>query len=291
MDPSPFARVFQGSDHRPFRLEGGVAAALLVHGFPGTPAEMRPLGVALHRAGWTVEGLLLPGFGPQIDTLFDRRREEWVAAIHEALGELQRGHTPVLLVGYSMGAALCLAALTPPTTVHPSLPAPQPPSAMALLAPFWKLPGPVWGLLPIVRRILPSFRPFRLMNINFSNPHTRQGLANFLPGVNLEDLEVQSAFREFAVPVGILDEVRQVGRAAWRNATQVQVPALVLQGSQDEVVRPTLTQRLAQRLPGPLDYLELPAAHNLLDPSQPAWPQVVTAVLDFADRLHPFPAS
>jgi DNA-binding transcriptional MerR regulator/esterase/lipase len=272
MDPSPFARAFQGPEHQPFTLEGGQPATLLVHGFPGTPAEMHPLGEALHREGWTVEGLLLPGFGPQIDTLFDRRWGEWVAAIHEALGELQRKHTPVLLVGYSMGAALCLATLGPPTAAGPSHPMTQPPSAIALLAPFWKLPGPVWGLLPILRRILPSFRPFHLMKVNFSNPQTRQGLANFLPGVDLDDLQVQSAIREFAVPVGILDEIRQVGKVAWQNAAQVQGPAFVLQGSQDEVVRPALTRRLAQRLPGPLEYLEFPAAHNLPKPRSPPGP-------------------
>ena len=61
-------RAYQGPEHEPFFWEAGEPAALLVHGFPGTPAEMRPLGEVLHEAGWTVHGVLLPGFGPQIQT-------------------------------------------------------------------------------------------------------------------------------------------------------------------------------------------------------------------------------
>ncbi|MBE7551008.1 MAG: hypothetical protein HS126_08035 [Anaerolineales bacterium] len=37
------AQVFQGVEHQSFTLTRGASQALLVHGFPGTPAEMRPL--------------------------------------------------------------------------------------------------------------------------------------------------------------------------------------------------------------------------------------------------------
>ncbi len=57
--------LFQGEEHQPFHWVAGPPAALLVHGFPGTPAELRPLGQALYEAGWTVSAPLLPGFGPR----------------------------------------------------------------------------------------------------------------------------------------------------------------------------------------------------------------------------------
>ena len=56
-------KPFDGSEHRSFLWKGSDSAALLVHGFPGTPAEMRPLGTVLRNAGWTVRGLMLPGLG------------------------------------------------------------------------------------------------------------------------------------------------------------------------------------------------------------------------------------
>jgi len=34
-------------EHQPFTLGDGSAVALLIHGFPGTPAEVRPLAEAL----------------------------------------------------------------------------------------------------------------------------------------------------------------------------------------------------------------------------------------------------
>ena len=36
---------------------------LLIHGFTGTPAELRELGEILHKRGHTVQGLLLSGHG------------------------------------------------------------------------------------------------------------------------------------------------------------------------------------------------------------------------------------
>ena len=41
-------KVFQGEHHADFLIERGEPAALLIHGFPGTPAEMRPLAPLLN---------------------------------------------------------------------------------------------------------------------------------------------------------------------------------------------------------------------------------------------------
>lgn len=114
----PALDVFSGPEHAPFRLNGSeghtsdaaAPAALLVHGFGGTPAEMRGLAAALPGAGWTVEALLLPGFGADIATLTGRRYQEWLDAVMAAAQGLRdAGHRPLLLVGYSMGATLALA--------------------------------------------------------------------------------------------------------------------------------------------------------------------------------------
>jgi carboxylesterase len=270
-----FSRFFQGPEHQPFRLEGGQATALLVHGFPGSPAEMRPLGEALHAAGWTVEGLLLPGFGPQMDTLLERRYPEWLEAVRTSLQALRASHRPLLLAGFSMGAALSLAAA-----------AECQPDGLLLMAPFWKLSGPLWGVLPLLRRVFPSIRPFRLLKMDFNDPRVRKGMADFMPGVDLDDPEVQRAVRDFTFPVGSLVEVRNAGRGAWTAAERVGCPALVLQGTRDMLVRPAFTQRLLERMPVRPEYRELKAAHDLPDVRAPAWPEVRAAALEFANRLN-----
>ena len=50
--------LFQEAKHEPFFWPAEGPAAVLVHGFPGTPAEMRPLAKSLHERGWTTAGPL-----------------------------------------------------------------------------------------------------------------------------------------------------------------------------------------------------------------------------------------
>jgi carboxylesterase len=266
-------QLFQAEEHRTFHWPGGRPAALLVHGFPGTPAELRPLGKSLHRAGWTVSGPLLPGFGPQIQTLSDRDALEWVTAVHHTLVELAKKHTPVLLVGYSMGAALAAQAA-----------AVQSPDGLVLLAPFQRL-GSRWQhlvgflLKPFFRRI----QPFR--RADFSDPDLRRNIADFLGGVNVDDPEVQQSLRELTVSTRVFEQVNRVGQNAYRLAAELGKPTLVIQGTQDEVVSFEETRTLLSRLSSPIHYLEVTAGHNLLDPVLPAWSQVEYTVLEFADSL------
>jgi carboxylesterase len=282
MQPPPsFARYYAGPEHQPFHLEGGEAAALLIHGFPGTPGEMLPMGRALHAAGWTVHGPLLPGFGVQIDSLPERRHTEWIEAVRAELADLRRRHRPVLLAGFSMGAALALAALQPPGNGA----APVLPDGLALLAPYWRLSGPLWSLLPLIRRVFPSVRPFRLVKVDFSDARMREGMTRFMPDVDLDDPAVQQGIRDFAVPVSIFDELRQAGRAGWQAAPQARLRTLVVQGDADPLVRPAHTRRLLQRLPGRLVYVEVAGMHDINVPERPGWPLVTETVTRFANQL------
>jgi esterase/lipase len=58
--------ALQTAEHQLFTLEHGAhsPAVLLIHGFPGSPAKMRPLAAAIYEAGWMACEMLLPGFGP-----------------------------------------------------------------------------------------------------------------------------------------------------------------------------------------------------------------------------------
>ena len=135
------------------------------------------------------------------------------------------------------------------------------------------------------RRFFPTIKPFRLIKPDFSDPQMRKGMKRFAPDLDLTDPEVQQGIRDFAVPVGMFDEVRLTGRAAWRAAPAAQARILIIQGDRDELVTVKMTRRLLQRLPGPLHYLEISAAHDLLDNTRPGWSQVEGAVLHFASQL------
>ena len=256
------ATPFQGEEHQPFYWNGGPPAALLVHGFPGTPAEMRPLGTSLHQAGWTVYGPLLPGFGPQIATIFERDYTEWVNAVETTLAELQQKHKPVLLVGHSMGGAVSIQA-----AAH------RVPDGLVLTAPFWQL-GEWWqrwiGMLmkPFFRQV----RPFK--DADFSDPEIQRGILNFFPDIDIDNPTIQQELKDLSIPVRIFEQLAQLGQETYRLAPQVTVPTLILQGSQDETVPVNRTHRLLRRLPDQVRFEEVNTGHDLIRTGDPGWPEV-----------------
>jgi carboxylesterase len=271
----PGTKFFPGAEHQPSIVHAAqpVGAAVLVHGLPGTPAEMRSVAGALHRANWTVHNLLLPGFGPDIPTIIDRRWSDWVAAVSSAQAELQRKHTKVLLVGYSFGGAVAVAAAS-----H------CPPAGLLLLAPFILQP-PLWQriVITLLSPLLPhSFRPYA--RANFADARVRSSLQLFFGDANLDDPGVQQVLRELEVPGTLMQEVAQ-SRSAFRLAPTVRTQALVLQGAHDVVSQPAHSQTLARLLGPQSRYLSVDAGHELLDDALPAWPVVESAILDFAQRV------
>lgn len=274
MDLNPFAQAFEGEQHRPFYFQRGEPAALLVHGFPGSPAEVLPLGQVLAEAGWTVQGITLPGLGQDIHTLLDRRYSDWVDAVRTAFQVLRQRHSIVLLGGFSLGGGIAIqvAAL-------------ERPSGLILMAPFWKLPGFLWASIPVFRRFIPTIKPYYLLKTDPKDPEFRKGMAKMLPGVDLDDPQVRAGIKEFSIPLSLIDEIRRAGQATWVASSRLSCPVLIFQGSQDDVVSPRLTSQLRDRIPGEVQYLELSAGHDLVDPSGPAWNQVVAAIQDFPHRL------
>jgi carboxylesterase len=81
---------------------------LLLHGFTGTPAEMRPLGTRLAARGFTVRAPLLPGHGTRVDDLARTTWRDWFAAALESWDELGERSAARAVVGLSMGALLAL---------------------------------------------------------------------------------------------------------------------------------------------------------------------------------------
>jgi carboxylesterase len=149
-----------------FRIAGGTrGAVLLVHGFTGTPHEMRPLAEPLASAGFDVLGVRLPGHGAAPPG----EPNDWPAwqhAVETGLGELEAASGSrslyeaggAVVIGLSMGAllALDLAARVPERV-----------RAVVALSPAITLPLPVrlllragdrLGTAAFRRRLLPRGR-------------------------------------------------------------------------------------------------------------------------------------
>ncbi len=85
---------FAGPEHAAFELvpepdetRGG---ALLLHGFGGTPAEMRPLAQAEVQRGLFAHASLLPGFGADIHQLAGVSADDWLAVASHAWADVTR---------------------------------------------------------------------------------------------------------------------------------------------------------------------------------------------------------
>jgi len=272
--PAVQAQPFAGDEHRSFLLAGGRPAALLVHGFPGTPAEMLPLGLSLQKAGWTARGLLLPGFGAELASLERRSALDWQRCVDASLCELRRRHSPLLLVGFSLGGALAVTAASGSA-----------PDGLVLLAPFWRLAsGFKRAAVSLLRPFLPRYF-YPLRRVDFRDPATRELLRPIAPGLDPEDPDIVAGLHRLGVPLHLLGQVFASGSRSYRSAARVRCPTLILQGSHDELVRPAFTRRLSRRFREPPRYLELPTGHQLLAERGPYWAEVEQTVLEFAGAL------
>jgi len=120
-----------------FLLKGSNSKALLlIHGITGTPSEMRYLGKALHKSGYTVFCNTLPR---HCDTLSELKKVTWqeiVDACAQDFEFLTKEYSKVFIGGLSMGALM---------SIHLAHQFPEKVSGIVALAPTvfydgWALP-------------------------------------------------------------------------------------------------------------------------------------------------------
>jgi carboxylesterase len=208
----------------PFELGQGEDACLLLHGFTGSPWDVRPLGEALAARGLYTRAIRLPGHGTTPEALTRVERRDWEQAAAEALAELG-SYRRVFVAGLSMGALLALRlAADFPERVH----------GLALIAPAARLRGAGMAVLKRLRntRLLERMKPWVEKTVtDISDPAT------------LAEAPVLPAF-----PSARLRCLWELQDAALAVLPRVRCPALVAVAEQDHVVDPDYGQVLAQKL-------------------------------------------
>jgi carboxylesterase len=102
------------STAEPFLLVGDSSkpACLLIHGFTGTPKEMRWMGEYLNEQGYTCLGIRLSGHATDPEDIIRSRYSDWMASVEDGY-HLLRGVTDnIFLAGLSMGGVLSLLMST-----------------------------------------------------------------------------------------------------------------------------------------------------------------------------------
>lgn len=92
----------------PFFLPGGPVGCLLIHGFTGTPKEMRWLGQDLASRGYTVLAVRLNGHATRPEDMLRSRWRDWAASVEDGLNMLRSITERQFLIGLSMGGILSL---------------------------------------------------------------------------------------------------------------------------------------------------------------------------------------
>jgi carboxylesterase len=137
----------------PFYIPGGKIGCLLVHGFSGSPYEMRLMGEALAGQSLTVLGVRLFGHATQPKDMIRSRWQDWAASVVDGWHLLQESCEQVFIMGLSLGGALALflgSQLPVAGIVAMSTPYAIPDERMEILRP----------LVPLISKIIP-FAPKR----------------------------------------------------------------------------------------------------------------------------------
>lgn len=220
LDPAKTAAFTLG----PAREDAPIAA-LLLHGFTGSPWELRPLGEALAARGVHVACPRLPGHGTTPEAMLFGGLAEWLAAATASL-EALRGAKRVVVIGLSMGGllAMCLAARLP-TRVQ----------GLVLMAPALKLRSPQARALRRLR---------------------------WLPGLDVRetwlrktttDIELDEVRAEAPIlpryPLSRVLDLLELAELARHAERRIGCPSLVIGAAQDRVVDTAEVLALQERLP------------------------------------------
>lgn len=190
-------------DLNPFRFEGGPVGCLLVHGFSGSPPEMRPMGEYLAERGLTVMGVRLAGHGTSPEEMAQTTWRDWVASAEAGLQELRERCSTVFAAGLSMGGLIVL-----------HLAAHYPLAGVIALAPPAYIADWRFRFLPVARYFIRWVVP----NIpsDLTDPCAEQRI---------------SAYDR--LPVRCVASLGELLRLVRRELPQVRVPVLLMQGEKD----------------------------------------------------------
>ena len=92
--------------------KNGHIGVVLVHGFTGSPAAMRPWAEFLNARGYSVRVPLLPGHGSNPSDLNLVEWPEWPAKVSAEILELQKYCSQIFVAGLSMGGGTTLNVAT-----------------------------------------------------------------------------------------------------------------------------------------------------------------------------------
>jgi carboxylesterase len=191
----------------PFFFPGGATGCLLVHGFTGTPKEMRWLGEYLNEQGHTVLGVRLAAHATRPEDMTRARWQDWLASVEDGWHILSGCTDRIFVMGLSMGGILTLLF----AASHPA-------AGIVVMSSPHHLPND--PRLPYIK-IISKFKPFM-----------PKGPPNWF------DLEAYSQHTSYPVdPTRAYAELRDLLIEMQAVLPQITSPALLIYSKQDATVK------------------------------------------------------
>lgn len=217
----------------PFAAAGGPNAALVLHGFTGSPQSMRGLAQALAAAGFTVELPRLPGHGTSVEDMVTTGWEDWSAAAEAAYEKLAANCERVVVVGLSMGGTLTAWL----ASRHPEI------AGIAVINPMIE-PAP------------PEFR-------NVLDMMVAQGVPE-VPGIGSDIARPDAGEVAYArVPMVCLMSLMNQLDDLKANLAAITSPVLIFTSIDDHVVPTVSSDTLAAGVSGPVERVTLERSYHV----------------------------
>jgi carboxylesterase len=237
----------------PFLFDGGPIGILMVHGFTGSPASMRPMGAWFADQGLSIIGVRLPGHGTTVNDLRHRPWTEWFREVDAGLTQLRARCSTSVVFGQSMAASLA---------VHLAARRQDDVDGLVLASPY--LFDPRHAFLPIGRWFVRSIKGFGEGDIN-------------KPGQN------ELAYDRLPVPAIVT--MAALMKRARAELSAIRVPTLVFAPGADHTIPRSNPRRVIDALGSPRkELIECPASYHVITLDNDA-PMVRERVLTFAREL------
>jgi len=243
----------------PFFLPGNRTGCLLIHGFTGSPKEMRWMGAYLAGRGWSVLAPRLAGHATHPRDMIRSRWTDWAGSVEEAYDLLRGAADRIYLIGLSMGGVLALLMSTRLEAA----------GVVAMSTPYRLARDyPAWAL-----RLLSAFVPF-------------QPKSKLPPGSGWFDKEAYAEQISYPQnPVRSIAELQLLLAEMRLALPRVRVPTLLIHSKDDTYVLPENMERIYAGLGAPDKRRLWLAGSGHILPRDAARQEAFRAAAEFIDRL------
>lgn len=194
---------------KPFYFQGNEVGIILVHGFTGSPHDLRPLGEYLAHQGFTVSGVRLYGHGVHHEVLKTTNRFDWYYSLKMAADDLRQKVKKIFIVGFSMGGNLSLLF----TKLEGSV------SGLVLInTPIFTKPGRlIFWIIPLIK----NFKKFTTKKWvkNMDNYFEKMDQGTYLR------IPLDSAWQYYK----LVQETKEI-------LPEIEIPVYIIQSSRDKVI-------------------------------------------------------